>query len=269
MHFLVQVYVPKDGATHAGTQLGIHFFDSLEASIAAAQARGDLDESLSETTETDLKNIEAERLEKSNHRRHIDPRCDEESLPHQLIGNRADGNIITLASAHTIIGILDSFVRGDDHDRFRGSLFQPLWNCLKDQGKDVAEIGWRYEQNKEKLSIRNWCFVPPSSKGVQDGLLGTDYFLTEEHVVLCVLQEICVLEELSDLCSDHAVSFEAILPVLKRAVDENLEYRDAKLGKRYAWSALLYVLPVGSSSDIYLSFQFHCAVSTRYQYVSG
>ena len=96
-------YVPKDGATHAGTQLGIHFFDSLEASIAAAQARGDIDESLSETTETDLKNIEAERLEKSNHRRHIDPRCDEESLPHQLIGNRADGNIITLASAQTTI----------------------------------------------------------------------------------------------------------------------------------------------------------------------
>ncbi len=241
MHFPVEVYVPKDGATHAGTQLGIHFFDSLDDVIAVAQARGDLNESLNETTETDLKNIEADQRSKdSNHRRHINLRCDIESLPHQLIGNRADGNILTLASAKTIIGILASFIRSGDHDRFVGSFFQPLWNCLKDQGKDFADIGWRHERNREKLSIRNWCFVPPSSKGVQDGRLGTDYFLTEEHVVLCVLQEICVLEELTSLCSAHADSLEAIMPVLERAVDENLEYRDAKLGKRYAWSVLCY-----------------------------
>ncbi|KAL3822297.1 hypothetical protein ACHAXA_005930, partial [Cyclostephanos tholiformis] len=216
-----KVYVPKDGATHAGTQLGIHFFDCFNDVIAAATARGDLDESLSETTVTDLKNSKADQhMEDSNHRRHGDPRCD-----------RARGNILTLASARTIIGILSNFMRAGDHDRFVGSLFQPLWNCLKDQGGDVTNIAWRHERYRDKLSIRNWCYVPPSSKGVQEGQLGTDYYLTEEQVVLCVLKEISLLKELSSLCSDHADSFDAILPVLERAVDENLEYRDAKHGK--------------------------------------
>jgi len=220
-NFWYEVYVPKDGATHTGTQLGIHFFHSDQV-IAAAIERGDLIETCDETSGIDLMNSDAEQ-------------CDGQSTSRQLLGHRGCGNL-TLTSARTAIDILDKFMREDNHDRFVGSFFSPLWSCLKNQGVDADEINlsWRDERYREKLSIRNWCFVPPSSKGVQGGRSGRDYFLTEEELVLSVLKEISALKELSSLCANHADSFEAILPVLERAVDENLEYRDAKLGKRYA-----------------------------------
>ena len=220
-NFWYEVYVPKDGATHTGTQLGIHFFHSDQV-IAAAIERGDLIETCDETSGIDLMNSDAEQ-------------CDGQSTSRQLLGHRGCGNL-TLTSARTAIDILDKFMREDNHDRFVGSFFSPLWSCLKNQGVDADEINlnWRDERYREKLSIRNWCFVPPSSKGVQGGRSGRDYFLTEEELVLSVLKEISALKELSSLCANHADSFEAIMPVLERAVDENLEYRDAKLGKRYA-----------------------------------
>ncbi len=246
--------MPKDGATHAGTQLGIHFFDSDQV-ISAAIERGDLIETCGETAGIDLMNSDAEQ-------------CDGRSPPRQLLGHRGCSNL-TLASAHTAIDILDKFIREDNHDRFVGSFFSPLWNCLKDQGSDAigTDLSWRDERYREKLSIRNWCFVPPNSKGVQGGQLGSDYFLTEEEVVLSVLKEISTLKELSSLCVDHADSLEAILPVLERAVDENLEYRDAKLGKRYARrSVLICVIPMMViSSEIDLSHKLFCALPSGHQ----
>ena len=252
--FWYEVYVPKDGATHAGTQLGIHFFHS-EQVIAAAIERGDLIETCGETSGIDLMNSDAEQ-------------CDGQSPPRQLLSHRGCGNL-TLTSAHIAIDILGKFMREDNHDRFVGSFFSPLWSCLKDQGVDAdgIDLSWRDERYREKLSIRNWCFVPPSSKGVQGGRLGRDYFLTEEEVVLSVLNEIRALKELSSLCADHADSFEAILPVLERAVDENLAYRDAKLGKRYACrSILICVIPIMCiSSNIVISLKFYCALPSGYQ----
>ncbi len=223
--------------------------------IAAAIERGDLIETCGETSGIDLMNSDADQ-------------CDEQSPPRQLLGHRGCGNL-TLTSAHTAIDILDKFMRDDNPDRFVGSFFSPLWSCLKDQGVDADEIdlSWKDERYREKLSIRNWCFVPPSSKGVQGGQLGRDYFLTEEEVVLSVLKEISGLKELSSLCADHADAFESILPVLERAVDENLEYRYAKLGKRYACcSVLICVIPMMCiSSIIVLSLKFFCALPSGYQ----
>ncbi|KAL3776456.1 hypothetical protein ACHAW5_006902 [Stephanodiscus triporus] len=226
-----KVYVPKDGATHAGTQLGIHFFD-IDNVRAAAIARGDLPETFTKSG-IDPENGEDEQfMDDSNRRRHVDPRSDEHSPSQQLLDRRACGNF-TFASVQRVIDILDEFMREDDHDLFARSLFAPLWDCLKTQGADVAgnDLTWRQERFREKLAICNWCYVPPSSIGVQEGRLGTDYFLTGEQLVLYVLKEISTLKELSSLYADNADLIQGILPVLERAVDENLEYRHAKIGK--------------------------------------
>jgi hypothetical protein len=237
--------VPKDGATHAGTQLGIHFFD-IDNVFPAAIARGDLPETCTKSG-IDPENGEDEQfMDNSNRRRHVDPRSDGQSPSQQLLGRLACGNL-TFASAQRVIDILAEFMREDDHDLFARSLFAPLWDCLKGQGADVAgnDLTWRQERYREKLAICNWCYVPPSSIGVQEGRLGTDYFLTGEQLVLYVLKEISTLKELSSLYAYHADLFDAILPVLKRAVDENIEYRHAKVGKRYAWHSLLIcILPM-------------------------
>jgi hypothetical protein len=212
---LETVYVPKDGATHSGTQLGIHFFADFEQVIASAIARGDLTESSSEVESTD--NV-------SKHR-----------TPVKIINS----DKLTISSVYTIIDILTKFEREDDHDRFVGSFFTPLWNCLKDQGMDATgttDLSWKWEPNRDKLSTRNWCFVPPRGIALSrlgaDGQLGVDYFLTEEQVVLCVLKEISTLKELSSVYADHKSSFVSIMLVLEVAVNNNLDYLDAKLGKR-------------------------------------
>lgn len=202
------MYVPKNGATHSGTQLGIHFFADFELVIASAIARGDLTESCSEVKSTD--NVYR--------------------TPVKVINS----DKLTISSVCTIIDVLTKFVRDDDHDRFVGSFFTPLWNSLKDQGMNTTgtDLRWTWEPNRNKLSTRNWCFVPPSSKIGKDGQLGVDYFLTEEQVVLCVLKEISTLKELSSLYADHKSSFVTIMPVLEVAVNDNLDYLDAKLGRR-------------------------------------
>lgn len=205
------MYVPKDGATHSGTQLGIHFFADFEQVIASAIARGDLTEGCSEVKSND--NV-------SKHR-----------SPVKVINS----DKLTISSVYTIIDILTKFVQEDNHDRFVGSFFTPLWICLKDQGMNAAgttDLSWKWESNRNKLSTRNWCFVPPSSKIGTDGQVCVDYFLTEEQVVLCVLKEISTLKELSSVYADHESSFVSITPVLEMAVNDNLDYLDAKLGKR-------------------------------------
>lgn len=176
--------------------------------IASAIARGDLTES--EVKSTD--NV-------SKHR-----------TPVKVINS----DKLTISSVYTIIDILTKFVREDDHDRFVGSFFTPLWHCLKDQGMNTngTDLRWMWEPNRNKLSTRNWCFVPSSSKIGKDGQLGVDYFLTEEQVVLCVLKEISTLKELSSLYADHKSSFVTIMHVLEVAVNDNLDYLGAKLGKR-------------------------------------
>ena len=228
------VYVPKDGATHAGTQLGIHFFDCYQV-VKAAIARGDLVESGSETStrEESVPSPEGDRTannkrsERVRYPGHANLESDTPMDDSKLCGNL---KLLTVETAQFAINNVANFFRDED-DRFVGSFFNPLWNRLKDQGAESGS-NWRYEPYRNSLSTRNWCFVPPSSTLGVKGVHGKDYFLSEEQVALCVLKEVSTMKEISHLLADHAESFSLLLPVLKLAVDEDMAYKDAKLGKR-------------------------------------
>jgi len=75
--------------------------------------------------------------------------------------------------------------------------------------------------------VRHEVFVPPGRAGAK-GTLGRDYFISEEHVALSVLEDISTLEEVSDFFAENAHYFMAILPILDRAVTENIEYKYAR-----------------------------------------
>ena len=231
------VYVPKDGATHTGTQLGIHFFDN-DGVIAAAVERGDL--TVGKTSKASTK--KPAKSAKSSPPLTKKKKISEQPLVHypghtilesdtplddcELVGKL---KLITLESAQASINFLANFMRENDHDRFVGHIFNPLWTRLKDQGAELG-LNWRYDPYRNALSSRNWCFVPPSSKLGVKGKVGKDYFISEEQVVLCVLNEVSTMKQVSHLVAEHEKSFATIVPVLTRAVEENLEYKDAKRG---------------------------------------
>mmetsp|Transcript_16550 Transcript_16550/g.35758 ORF Transcript_16550/g.35758 Transcript_16550/m.35758 type:complete len:2289 (+) Transcript_16550:224-7090(+) len=223
-----KVYVPKDGATHVGTQLGIHFFDCDQV-IAAAIERGDLVDATCTVEPVQPGTSDLQTKKKSSEpirSGHTILRSDAPMDDSRLCGSL---KLLTLESAQAFINIVAKFMCEDD-DRFIGSFFNPMWNRLKDQGADSG-LNWRYDPYRNTLSSRYWCFVPPSSTLGVKGVVGKDYFLTEEQVAFCVLKEVSTMKEASHLLADHAESLSVLLPVLTRAVDENMEYKDAKLGK--------------------------------------
>ena len=255
------VYVPKDGSTHTGTQLGIHFFD-CDGVIAAALERGDLvGRRLNSTTPKEAAKLNspdptANRRKalsaKSAHTKQTtspvqkkttisepvspDPTANRKktlsaksartkratspvqtkkmtnselsfgktsepvqtkkmasSEPvhypgHSMLPSNTPMDdtklvgklkLLTLESVQACINVLATFMNDNDHDRFVGTLFQPLWARLKDQGADESNLSWRYETYRNPLSSRNWCFVPPCSELGNKGQVGKDYFISE------------------------------------------------------------------------------------------
>ncbi|KAL7553903.1 hypothetical protein ACHAWF_017471 [Thalassiosira exigua] len=198
-----------------------------------ATKRGDLDKSCNKAPSTAGKKVDAQQPKgqraKSPGRRYPghsilqlsdDPSMDDS----RLIGS---SKLLTLESTKTAILIACKFVCDDEH--FRRNFFKPLWDCLKDQGSESeSNLNWRYGKTSKSLE-REWCFVPPKSVLESKGKLGKDYFLSEEQVVLCVLKEVETMKQLFD--DGAAEAFKTLLPVLNRAVDDNMEYSDAKSGK--------------------------------------
>lgn len=218
------VYVPKDGATHAGTQLGIHFFDCDQV-IAAAIDRGDIIDSCSKST-SKIHPVQPVQLMQDQAR--TKPTSDSSMDDSKFCGA---SKMLTLESARSCIDILANFVRKNDHERFVGIFFTPLWQRLREQGAG-PEMKWRYDANRNPLAKCSWCFVPPTSQLGGKGKAGYDYFETEEQVALVVLKEVRSIQELSIVLADHNESFSSVFPVLERAVEEKLEYVDAKRGNR-------------------------------------
>jgi hypothetical protein len=227
---LHEVYVPKDGATHPGTQLGIHFFDCDQV-ITAAIARGDLIDICSHSISTNFLGKADLQSETIQHRQDHAHTKSISSTPMDDSKFCGTLNLLTLESARACINILSNFLQNKDHKKFRGDCFDSMWQRLKEQGAG-PETKWRYDKNSNPLATCSWCFVPPSSTLGGKGQVGKDYFETEEQVVLTVLKEIRSLKEVSHLFVEHSESFSAVFPVLERAVAENIEYQAAKLGNR-------------------------------------
>ena len=144
---------------------------------------------------------------------------------------------------------------------FTKDLFDPLWQRLKDQGGGGISTttrnncSWRVNKSNNNFivdplsSSRNWVYVPPKSTLTKqlDGIksttnkkggtssnnkqskykLGKDYYLSEEQVVLNVLEDISTLDEVFDLYAMNAHYFSCIIPILDKAVTYNLKYKDA------------------------------------------
>ena len=87
-------------------------------------------------------------------------------------------------------------------------------------------------------------------------MLGKDYFVSEVHVALCVLKEVRTIKQVAHLLAKHEESFSLILPVLKLAVEGELDYKDAKLGKRCAFHTLkslcFFICPFPNCSVVYV-----------------
>lgn len=200
--------------------------------VAAAIERGDLIESCSDSIaspseRTDPQSIKT--IENVQNQTGTTPISDSPMDDSRFCGTR---NLLTLESARSCIDSFVDFVQNNCHDRFRGELFSPIWHRLKEQGAISADtdLKWKLQRNKNPLARCIWCFVPPRSHLGVKGQVGKDYFETEEQFVLEVLKEVRALEEVSHMIANHLDSFSAVLDVLQRAVDENLEYLDAKLG---------------------------------------
>jgi len=233
-----KVYVPKDGATHPGTQLGIHFFHSDQV-IQAAVKRGDLSPShgfanpKASELATNETNSETEKDGSTGNG------VISSVSPFDSPETRLKSQILTLETAELCINLAVSFARNniDETVSFRGLFFDPLWQRLKTQGSDIglSEMNWRYEKNPDTLSTRNWCFVTPCSNAGVKGKQGEDYFVSEEQLVLRVMSEVVSLQDkpvaLSRLISDNEDCISTIFPILSRAVDENLEFHEARDGK--------------------------------------
>ena len=141
---------------------------------------------------------------------------------------------------------------------FTKDLFDPLWQRLKDQGgggistTTRSNCSWRVSKSNNSLNplstSRNWVYVPPKStltklddakaatnnKGRGNSnnkqskyKLGRDYYISEEQVVLNVLEDISTLDEVFDLYAMNAHYFSCIIPILDKAVTYNLNYEDA------------------------------------------
>ena len=142
---------------------------------------------------------------------------------------------------------------------FTKDLFDPLWQRLKDQGGGGISTttrnncSWRVSKSNNLLNplsiSRNWVYVPPKStltklddtkaatnnKGSTSSnnnkqskyKLGRDYYISEEQVVLNVLEDISTLDEVFDLYAMNAHYFSCIIPILDKAVTYNLKYKDA------------------------------------------
>ena len=141
---------------------------------------------------------------------------------------------------------------------FTKDLFDPLWQRLKDQGGGGISTttrnncSWRVSKSNNLLNplsiSRNWVYVPPKSsltklddtkaatnnKGSTSSSnkqskykLGRDYYISEEQVVLNVLEDISTLDEVFDLYAMNAHYFSCIIPILDKAVTYNLKYEDA------------------------------------------
>jgi len=212
-----KVYVPKDGATHMGCQLGIHFFEADQV-IPEAIRRGDLNGNepvlLSKENDTTPQT--------TNHsKQQLDITMDDTKLY----------NLVTLETARVAIDLVGRFVRGQDSAAtFRGHLFDALWQRLKEQGAERG-INWRYEPYSSPLSLYSWCFVPPGSSLGNKGKLGEDYYVREEHLVLGVLESVTSLKEVSGLLKQKYSAFSTVMPILTRAVGNNMSYEDARDGK--------------------------------------
>ena len=160
---------------------------------------------------------------------------------------------------------------------FKRSLFDPIWQRLKDQGggsgsgsggtdghsppskkskgKDKGKrkspsnsnkrksISWKCQKISNPLSTKAWGFVPPKSSSNLLGTtttttnrsikasakLGRDYYISEEHVIQSILEDISTLEE-SNICELYAQNiqyFTTIVPILDKAVNEGVEYNFA------------------------------------------
>ena len=212
-----KVYVPKDGATHMGCQVGIHFFEADQV-IPEAIRRGDLNSN----EQVVLSNENDTTPQPTNQRKTpLDITMDDTKLY----------DSVTLETARVAIDLVGRFVRGQDSAAtFRGQLFDALWQRLKEQGAESGN-GWRYEPYSSPLSLYSWCFVPPTSSLGNKGKLGEDYYVREEHLVLGVLESVASLQEVSGLLKQKYIAFSTVMPILARAVENNMSYEDARDGK--------------------------------------
>jgi hypothetical protein len=209
--FSLSVYMPPDGATHRGTTVGIHFFLADEV-IEAAAARGHLSGSDGEAYDALNQPAEAEK-------EWSDEQVDETVLAGPMDDSKlcGDSKLITLETGRQCLELSASFMR-EESASFMGVLFDPLWQCLKTQGK--SKLNWGYE--KYTSLTRNWCFVPPSSKLGAKGDNGTDFYLSEEGIVLKVLEESVKMPELAPLFSKHCAALSKLMPILARAVENDM-----------------------------------------------
>ena len=161
----------------------------------------------------------------------------------KLVGTH---RVITLRTARDSIRLVAAFVRGleDGVDSsFVRDFFAPMWSRLKEQGNERD-----HSRRRRKGGGRNSCrwriesmayFPPPSpSRAVYSGeagggrlpgqLAGRDYHLSKESVALCVLEDISTLEEVSGPYAIHVHRFATIMPILDRAVTDDIDFGEAR-----------------------------------------
>ena len=266
-----KVYVPADGATHPGTQLGIHFFNSDQV-IEAATQRGDLNCDKSGPRQSQDKHAVT-----FDARMHVSSRSPTEGpAEHAIVrpgsaSNRVGpkGVAAVKASSRDKNEQVQSPRGSRDSDQNEDQLLDDtrllsksvtlesarvciklVASFLEDDGGDffvgrlfqplwsrLKEQGgdgksWQYGKYSSPLSSKSWAFIPPGSKGIK-GRVGEDFFLEETAVTLQVLTAISHLKEreISSIYDRHRSSLDTVMATLKRAVDGCMSYSDAKLGK--------------------------------------
>ncbi|KAL3799489.1 hypothetical protein ACHAW5_009323, partial [Stephanodiscus triporus] len=166
--------------------------------------------------------------------------------------------VITLRTARYSIRLVAAFVRDMEAfpppygSSFKRDFFIHLWRRLKGQGVggdapprrrrprggDRNGCRWRIEsrESRDTLSLRDWAYVPPPRRRVGESgsgrrgeeVAGRDYHPSEVSVALCVLEDISTLDEVSDTYARQAHRFATILPILDRAVTDNVDFGEAR-----------------------------------------
>ena len=200
------VYVPPNGNVGKKAALDIDFFHSNNLLQKADELGFTYEERDSEESPKHKKDKDAESIIKQKVRlsqytcrlsSHVPDENSDKLLEKSDVLKNCDNSILcgrmktmTERSIKKCSNLILEFVqKKNSTSLFMRHLFIPVWDCIKDeQVVDIEDIGWRYERSHGKLARPYW-FCPPDSKGAS-GILGEDYFISEEAVIFSLLEEL-------------------------------------------------------------------------------
>lgn len=236
------VYVPPTGSVKRGSVLGKDFFHADGALWKEAEVLGLIDGDDSNQLEGeeygDIESYEEEKIYVKPPKRTACISSPDDSVKSNAIEDSLDNTTLfgsslalTESSVSQCSKLIIHFVENTNPGiNFMRDLWRPLWSCIKDnQGRIDNDLGWRYEKSRGAGQLgHNFWYCSPKGKGSK-GILGKDYFTSEESVVAFLLRELKSNQIESMLKEDvYQKLLKNFAVKLSRATEHHLPFDEVK-----------------------------------------